>query len=355
MGGSRPRSGRLSVAHEVHILGVHLAERMSLSLPELPDSARVSLGSDEPALPRPIEISLLVEPPQAMADRVQHEQTRASLREALGEYASIEGFPATVTTLRIGGAVKSREGWAVLSWVEQMLRLWSGGFVRRGAGATFNEDPQGQRTRYAIHRHHYYFGSPYPEAVCDPGATEALGTFLTQMATCSARMSRREIVIASRYLSKAYDNVLPEDRVLFLTIAMEAMLSPSDNNELKFRVGQRAARLLASDEITAQGVREACSAAYDVRSKVAHGDFAGWEGSRRGAKLDHTVLVPAIWAVVRRLIVTLAQIDVKREDLGKALDEPFFPNSQLRRLLDDVKVLPCDGIGIDAFVASPRK
>ena len=339
------------MAHEAHILGLRLTESLSFSLPDVPDAGRLALSSEEPELPRPIQIELLVEPPHAMVERVQHVQTQASLREAVASYARIEGFPASVTTLRIVGPVKSREGWPVLSWIEQMLRLWSEGFVRRGAGTTFDENPDGKRTRYATHRHLYFFGSPCPDAICDAGSGQALVTFLTRMARCSSRMTRKEMVIALRYLSKTYENVPPEDRVPFLTVAMEAMLSPSDNNELKFRVAHRAARLLARDEGTARAIRETCSVAYDIRSKVAHGDFVGWETSKRGTKFDHVILVPALWTVVRGLIVTLAQIAAKRDDLDRALDEPFFPNSRLKTLLEDVEVLASDSRSMAALAA----
>jgi hypothetical protein len=330
---------RLRVPHEAHILGVHLAESVSLILPDVPASARIPLGSDECALPRPIEITLLVEPSQAMVGRVQDDRTRASLHEAVSKYAGFGNAPATVTTLRINGSVISREGWAVLSWVEQMLRLWSAGFVRRGAGTLFNADPQGRQTRYATHGHLYFFPSPHPDAVCNAEETRALGPYLTRMAeeNCSVRMKDKKMVIASRYLSKAYENVLPEDRVLFLTVAMEALLSPSHHDELKFRVSQRAARLLAQDDAIALRVRDVCSTAYDIRSKVAHGVFEGWNASKH----DHTVLVPKIWEVVRRLIVVLAQVTAKWDALDKALDDPFFPNSRLTKILDDAKVRPC--------------
>lgn len=82
----------------------------------------------------------------------------------------------------------------------------------------------------------------------------------------------RSMRIALRRYADAFQRREPEDRLVDLVIALEAMLlKPGEFQELAFRLSQRGALLLPGDLEDAREIRSQLKDAYRDRSKVVHG------------------------------------------------------------------------------------
>lgn len=84
----------------------------------------------------------------------------------------------------------------------------------------------------------------------------------------------RRLSLAMRRFDTAYLRIDPEDRLIDLWIAFEALLLPDAEGELSYRAAIRLAQLVGQ---TAEDKRAAFNAArrsYDRRSKVVHGKHA---------------------------------------------------------------------------------
>lgn len=82
--------------------------------------------------------------------------------------------------------------------------------------------------------------------------------------------------IALRHFGRSVDSigVQPiEDRILHLVIALESLLSPADDRELKYRIALHAAYLLEQSHLGKERIYNLILDAYGIRSKLAHGSL----------------------------------------------------------------------------------
>jgi hypothetical protein len=154
--------------------------------------------------------------------------------------------------------------------------------------------------------------------------------------------------IALRYLSRSMgyaQNVYQpafEDHVLSATIALEALLSPSDNNELKFRIAQNAANFVGRTASEREETFSIVTAAYDLRSKVAHGTFAEFPERllKRSSARDARDFTHKVRHVVRESFARMTALIVsgteKRESALQKLEQLG------RRSIDSIAGLPAD-------------
>lgn len=77
--------------------------------------------------------------------------------------------------------------------------------------------------------------------------------------------------IAIRYFKKALNSVGNTDSLVNLTIAMERILLPKENRELRDKFSLRAAFILAEKFEVRQQIKDVFKKAYDIRSKIVHG------------------------------------------------------------------------------------
>jgi len=136
----------------------------------------------------------------------------------------------------------------------------------------------------------------------------------------------RDLAIAYRYITRA---IVPgvslplEDKVLYLTIALEALLSPSDRNELSYRVAQGAAWMLS--ELTkgeSNDYFKLVRYAYSIRSAVAHGTFSSFDTKvlnrlsiRNPQALTETLSFVVREILFRRTLLAAKRPPVKKESL----------------------------------------
>lgn len=119
-------------------------------------------------------------------------------------------------------------------------------------------------------------------------------------------LNETEIKISHRYFERtASSNNAPplEDMILFYTIALEALFSPSEQHELSHRVAEHCSFLLGKSPKEIDDIYRTVKKAYDIRSKVAHGAFKDFRSNPLPEgfyiKLNH---------IVRSAIIAISNI-----------------------------------------------
>jgi hypothetical protein len=160
---------------------------------------------------------------------------------------------------------------------------------------------------------------------------------------------RDGIEIALGRFNRAYENTGWLDRIADLTIAIEALVSPADRDELRHRVALRAAHLLGSGGSSSAAVYQCVRDMYDARSDIVHGKGpdekrqAKWLSALSGLQYDYNrgtypLIQPALEVardIVRRLTRGCARLSSKskpgpRWPLPKDFDRLMLDASQRR-------------------------
>lgn len=118
-----------------------------------------------------------------------------------------------------------------------------------------------------------------------------------------------DLAISHRYLERAMGFPKPpplEDQILFLTISLEALFSPSDQHELSHRVAEHVAFFMGDSAKEVDKIYKLVKKAYGIRSKVAHGAFRDF----RGAHLPDNFSVE-LNRLVRESILSIANLRMK--------------------------------------------
>lgn len=101
-----------------------------------------------------------------------------------------------------------------------------------------------------------------------PGDGAALRRLLERLA--AARDDRRT-ALALRRFDSAYERHAPEDALIDLWVAFEALLVPDGTAELSYRASLRIARLAGNTRSEREQAFRLARSSYDLRSKVVHG------------------------------------------------------------------------------------
>ena len=116
--------------------------------------------------------------------------------------------------------------------------------------------------------------------------------------------SSHPVAVALRRYVYSYDRYLVEDRLVDLAIALEALFADG-NTEVSYRVSANGANFVTVPRLSRRQVRDWIKAAYDVRSKVVHGngsnavpttrllrdDQTGVEGLAAESRIDSSVAI----------------------------------------------------------------
>lgn len=81
---------------------------------------------------------------------------------------------------------------------------------------------------------------------------------------------RQTTALAGNYFEDHHKRVKPEEKLIDLVIALETLFSPSRENELRFRIAQRAAILLGKTAPERESIRDFILRVYDARSGLVH-------------------------------------------------------------------------------------
>jgi hypothetical protein len=84
---------------------------------------------------------------------------------------------------------------------------------------------------------------------------------------------RATIERAGTYYEASHDRMAVSERLIALAIAIEALFSPSDQGELRYRISQNAAMLLGRSFDERMPIFESVRKMYDLRSKLVHGSY----------------------------------------------------------------------------------
>ena len=77
--------------------------------------------------------------------------------------------------------------------------------------------------------------------------------------------------ISIRYFKKAMCSITQDDSLVYLTIAMENILLPKEDRELRYKFSLRAALILSEKFEIRQKIKDIFKKVYDSRSKIVHG------------------------------------------------------------------------------------
>ena len=222
--------------------------------------------------------------------------------------------------------------------------------LRDGAHACFDDDDDVERRGGGTWKPFDLMKRPMPSETLGEEHCHQLTHQLEVVAALTSRFHRKDLSIALRYFERTFTpNTPAEDRILDLTIALEALLSPSDRAELRHRVAQRTARLVGRDEDEAGRIHALCLWAYDIRSAVAHGSFKkfiekDWRKVATWQPVEHqnvgpVALVGDFHRVVRQVILACATLEMSRNEMEAALDQPM-PRKELKQLWVAVQDMP---------------
>lgn len=201
-----------------------------------------------------------------------------------------------------------------------------------------------------LRRRPYLGGSdPY---VLSPQDMEIVGLWMSILAQSpyKERMDatnldlRLAIDRAGTYYEASHERTEAAERLISLAIALEALFSPADQGELRYRISQHAAMLLGRTSEERRKIFADISAMYSLRSKLVHGNFDITK-YRAGAFVSEESL--RLWAsYLRRAILSyvilLLRGHDRRESILAKLADACFDDSVAERLridADEVRFL----------------
>lgn len=151
----------------------------------------------------------------------------------------------------------------------------------------------------------------------------------TQKEAAKTNKDLKRISWAKYYLRKSYETENLNERMIFLTIALEAILG--GGTELRYRYSNRTAVLLGDDEEKRKKYFQIIWKAYDTRSKIVHGDI-NWQVSRQEI-LEYT-------ETIRQMVLrSISLYSNGIPDPSKLLDESLHDTNKQQELLMKARAL----------------
>jgi Apea-like HEPN len=84
---------------------------------------------------------------------------------------------------------------------------------------------------------------------------------------------RQAILRAGEYYEKSHETVDAPERLINLAVALEALYSPDNQEQLRFRISLAAAQFLGSDPDSKKKIFDTTQELYSRRSKIVHGGY----------------------------------------------------------------------------------
>jgi len=153
--------------------------------------------------------------------------------------------------------------------IQQCMALIGSDYVRFGGRVSYIVDPWGgPNTAHYLGR---FTESYWPTRVLTSGEVSELLRMWSTMRD-SRFASNKALNLALRRLSYSSERERPEDKLLDLMIACEALYLTDSNAELAFKLAIRAAYWNRLPAWSRDDVFHLYKRAYGIRSKIAHGD-----------------------------------------------------------------------------------
>jgi len=151
----------------------------------------------------------------------------------------------------------------------------------------------------------------------------------TQKEAAKTNKYLKRISWAKYYLRKSYETDNLNERIIFLTIALEAMLG--GGAELRYRYANRTAVLLGDDSEKRKKYYQLILEAYDTRSKIVHGDI-NWQVNRQEI-LEYT-------ETIRQMVLrSISLYSNGIFDPSTLLDESLHDTNKQQELLNKARSL----------------
>lgn len=84
---------------------------------------------------------------------------------------------------------------------------------------------------------------------------------------------RQAVLRAGEYYEKSHAALGSPERLIYLAIALEALFSPDNQEQLRFRISHAAAQFLGDNAIEKQVLFERAQELYKRRSSIVHGGY----------------------------------------------------------------------------------
>ena len=207
----------------------------------------------------------------------------------------------------------------------------------RKFGLLFQGSPR--RRSYADGTRRYVLTRDELEIVLQWQAVVSLPEVAKRMGSSDIQL-RKTIERAGTYFEASFDREDVGDRLIALSIALEALFSPDDKSELSHRICQQAAVLLGETPNDRRAVFASLRTMYKNRSKLIHGTYDP-EEYRLGKFTTEEQLVE--WtSYIRRSILCFIVLFIEgtdtREAILQRLSESSFDDSIGDRLRSDCLV-----------------
>jgi hypothetical protein len=196
----------------------------------------------------------------------------------------------------------------------------------------------------------YFIGDPRREAHArgqalykiEPAEHELLKRYwlaittpaIAQIADDTSSKLRQAILRAGEYYEKSHETPELPERLVYLAIALEALFSPTNQEQLKFRIAHCAAQFLGDSAGTKKSTFDEVQGFYRRRNKLVHGDYPVEEYSNGTfVKLDE---IERWSSLIRRAVVGFFVLalrgETKRERLITILEEAAFDQNAAENL-----------------------
>jgi hypothetical protein len=155
---------------------------------------------------------------------------------------------------------------------------------------------------------------------------------------------RQCILRAGDYYEKSHTEESRPEMLVDLAIALEALFSPNDKGELRFRIAQMAAQLVGVSLSERQNIFTEVKRFYDRRSKLVHGDY-DTKKYYDGTFITHDE-IQAWSSIVRRATLAFLILAFRgkktRAELHELLEQAAFDDSigtELRSASETIKFI----------------
>lgn len=151
---------------------------------------------------------------------------------------------------------------------------------------------------------------------------------------------RQAILRASEFYQSSHKQKDEAERLIHLAVALEALFSPDDKQELSFRIRQNASQFIGKNAEERKDIFKFLKDIYSLRSKVVHGSFdinKFYDGELIPIEKNEKLA-----SIVRKSLlgffILYLKGENKREDLLNLLDESALDNSLAEKLRQDSDV-----------------
>lgn len=148
---------------------------------------------------------------------------------------------------------------------------------------------------------------------------------------------RQAIATAGDYYEGHHRRLSPNDKLVDLSVALEALFSPSEKTELRFRISHSGALPLGSDPNDRKAIAALLKKAYDARSDLVHGGKSPFTSGKFSE--EHLArLGDLVRQAIIRFAVLYARGETQRDTSLASIEESMYDPATLEKLRSSTDV-----------------